>query len=357
MAEINMSLKINILYNLILFFVDIAVLLWLTRKQTRWAIGAGVGLFALAGLFFAAFLGESLFGIARLMSYGIFLHGLIISIGLAIALYRSFQKIAIASAVLAVIIGGIGLDAFAIEPYWLQVSHVQISTPKLEKPLKILVLADFQTDVWGDYQRQALRTAINQKADLILLPGDYIQVYNSPDREKLRQNLNSFLKEINFDAKLGVYAVKGDQEFYEGWPHIFDGLPVTVFQDSRTVPLTKLCITGLTLNDSRNPQLKILECGSKFHIVFGHAPDFALGNINADLLVAGHTHGGQVRLPFIGPAIKMSRVPRKWAAGVTDIGDGRTLIVSRGVGMERGVAPRLRFLCRPELVVIDLLPI
>jgi predicted MPP superfamily phosphohydrolase len=42
---------------------------------------------------------------------------------------------------------------------------------------------------------------------------------------------------------------------------------------------------------------------------------------------------------------------------MTDLGNGRKLVVSRGIGMERGGAPRLRFLCRPEVIVIDLLPL
>jgi hypothetical protein len=94
----------------------------------------------------------------------------------------------------------------------------------------------------------------------------------------------------------------------------------------------------------------------QFHIIVGHCPNFALGDVKADLLVAGHCHGGQVRLPGIGPLLTLSRVPRSWAAGVTRLADGKTLIVSRGVGMERGAAPRLRFLCRPELVFIDIVP-
>jgi len=63
-----------------------------------------------------------------------------------------------------------------------------------------------------------------------------------------------------------------------------------------------------------------------------------------------------VQLPFIGPLMTLTAVPRAWASGVTTIAPGKTLVVSRGIGMERGHAPRLRFLCRPEVVVIDLLP-
>ena len=85
-------------------------------------------------------------------------------------------------------------------------------------------------------------------------------------------------------------------------------------------------------------------------------PNFALGQVQADLLVAGHTHGGQVQLPLIGPMVVNCRIPHRWAAGFTDLRGGGKLLVSRGIGMERGYAPRLRFLCRPELVVIDLTP-
>ena len=88
----------------------------------------------------------------------------------------------------------------------------------------------------------------------------------------------------------------------------------------------------------------------------GHTPDFSLGQVEAELLIAGHTHGGQVQLPFLGPLFTLSQVPRSWASGVTLIAPDRHLIVSRGVGMERGNAPRMRFLCRPELLIIDLVP-
>ncbi len=88
--------------------------------------------------------------------------------------------------------------------------------------------------------------------------------------------------------------------------------------------------------------------------MLGHAPNFALGEIQADLLVTAHTHGGQVRFPFIGPIITHCRIPHRWAAGLTVLPGGARLLVCRGIGMERGSAPPMRFLCRPELMVIDL---
>jgi len=117
----------------------------------------------------------------------------------------------------------------------------------------------------------------------------------------------------------------------------------------------ELVITGLSFSDSGRRNLRIPERDG-FHIVFGHLPNFALGDVSADLLVAGHTHGGQVRIPGFGPLLTLSLVPRSWAAGRTELEGGRTLIVSRGIGLERGYAPRVRLFCRPEIVILDLLP-
>jgi predicted MPP superfamily phosphohydrolase len=52
----------------------------------------------------------------------------------------------------------------------------------------------------------------------------------------------------------------------------------------------------------------------------------------------------------------LARVRRSWASGLNEIRPGQHLFVSRGIGMERANAPRLRFLCRPELAIIDVLP-
>jgi uncharacterized protein len=71
-----------------------------------------------------------------------------------------------------------------------------------------------------------------------------------------------------------------------------------------------------------------------------------------DLVLAGHTHGGQVVLPLLGPPHTAIRLPRRYAGGLNDYG-GIALHVSRGIGMERGFAPPVRFLCPPEVCVVD----
>lgn len=64
----------------------------------------------------------------------------------------------------------------------------------------------------------------------------------------------------------------------------------------------------------------------------------------------------EIGLAGIGPMITHAAVPHTWVAGLTELPDGGRLLVSRGIGVERGHAPPMRFLCRPELMVIDLTP-
>lgn len=72
-----------------------------------------------------------------------------------------------------------------------------------------------------------------------------------------------------------------------------------------------------------------------------------------DLVVAGHTHGGQVVVPGFGPLITLSHVPRHIAAGGLHEMDGNRIYVSRGAGSEQGQAPRLRLFCPPEVSILE----
>jgi predicted MPP superfamily phosphohydrolase len=351
-------------YNLLMLGVDAAVFALLWCKRTA---GAWLGVMICAGLIaliLAVGLAAGRFGMVRLVAFGLFLHGVIILAGAAAILAEAAGKTAVCSAALALVLVVVAVDAFLIEPTWLEVSHVELTSPKLDRPVRIVVLADLQTDQLGDYERRVLKRVLEEKPDLILLAGDYLDV-RRPRWEDLRSRTNAFLKEIDFDAPEGVFAIKGNIDAGHPWARLFDGLPIVVIHDTRSFGVAGLRLTCLSERDSFNPRLAIPAADhtadhtagpDRFHLVLGHSPDFALGRIEADLLVAGHTHGGQVRLPLVGALTTGCRVPRSWAAGRTDLPGGGILLVSRGTGMERGDAPRLRFLCRPELLVIDLKP-
>jgi predicted MPP superfamily phosphohydrolase len=342
------------LYNLLMAAVDVAVVVFLRKRRSGAAFCAAMLAAGGAAVVLAGALGEDGFGVMRLAAYGLFLHAVVLLIASAVLLRRVRKLLAAGSGMAAAVLLLVAGDAFLIEPTWLEVTHRQIASPKIGRPVRIVVLADLQTDRFGTYERRVLDRVMQERPDLVLLAGDYVQRGGQEGEEVARQ-INAYLRKIRLDAPLGVFAVRGNVDGDLG--PLFAGLPVTVVESTESFEPGPLRLTCLAYEDSRNTSLEITRGGSsRFHLVLGHVPNFALGRIDADLLVAGHTHGGQVRLPLAGPLLTLSRVPRSWAAGLTDLPGGGKLLVSRGVGMERGHAPRLRFCCRPELAVIDLAP-
>jgi len=72
-----------------------------------------------------------------------------------------------------------------------------------------------------------------------------------------------------------------------------------------------------------------------------------------DLFCAGHTHGGQVALPFYGAIMTLSKYGKRYEAGLYRL--ARTwMYVNRGIGLEGGSAPRVRFCARPENTVVEI---
>lgn len=345
-------------FHLILGCADIFAL-WILKRNPK---ARTVLLLAFTWTAAMGFLGITLglepFFMMRLWCYGLFVHLPIVLICSSVILWRAKSpKLSALLAFGAAAFIMVAVDAFFIEPEWLEVTQRQVVVEKLVAPVRVAIVADLQTDYFGDYQRDALARCMAAKPDLILFAGDYVQVHRDEEWAPLRRALNNYLREINFSAPLGVYAVHGNTDHPE-WASLFDGLPITCLAETQTVDLGNIDLTGLGIWDSFAWSLELPRpTTDKFHIVLGHAPDFARSEgVDGDFLVAGHTHGGQIQLPLIGPVMTASSVPRKWAVGLTEIGDNKRLLVSRGIGMERGNAPRLRFLCRPELAIVDLVP-
>jgi len=248
----------------------------------------------------------------------------------------------------------LALDGVLLEPRWLDTSVHRVEAQGLARPLRIALLADLQTDHPGAWEQRVLQATARAEPDLLLLAGDYLQLEEGEPYQEAVRALQAAFRDAALAPALGAYAVRGDID-PDGWEAIFEPLGFHADEQTVTRSLGPLVLTSLSLEASRSSEPPI-AAQDRFHVVVGHAPDFALATPPADLLLAGHIHGGQVRLPFLGPPLTLSRVPTAWSAGRTEIPGGGTLIVSRGLGLERGDAPRLRINCRPELVIIDLVP-
>ncbi|MBX3313022.1 MAG: metallophosphoesterase [Actinobacteria bacterium] len=256
-----------------------------------------------------------------------------------------------------------GVYATHIEPTWLRVDHhdVAIAPERAgEDPLTIAVLADIQTSDVGSYEHRAVREAMAAEPDLVLLPGDLFQGDRSAaDTAAMRE----LLEELH--APGGVYFVQGDSE-HGDYHDLVAGTGVTVLDDrvveisigDRTVRIggTRLDYQSKGAEEVRQSLLATADDGA-ITILLGHRPDTALmlpSNSRVDLTVAGHTHGGQIVVPFYGPLVTMSDVPRDVARGGVGEIDGNRILVSPGIGLERGHAPQVRFGNRPAVAIVTL---
>jgi uncharacterized protein len=351
-------------YQTVIGFNTLAILfvlaaLWLLHRHkssrpgvTMAVLGLCLGVFSFFG---AALSPTDLFGKLQLLAFGLIIHCNVFLLGASYLLLKQTRGIALVCGSLALVLIAIGIYSLFIEPHWLEISRVSVPASSLKTPFRVALIADIQTEMPGPYEEGALRKAQAEEPDLVLLLGDYIQASGSDRYTTACKAFNKMLRDVKLEAPLGVHAVRGNVDRSDIRHWYFADLAVSTYENTRTVDLGPLALTGLSWEDSLNRHLS-LEPRKKFHIVFGHHPDFSMGEVKADLLLAGHTHGGQVRLPFIGPILTLSWVPRAWAAGLTKLRPYKTLIVSRGIGMERGNAPEMRFLCRPEIVIVDLIP-
>ena len=253
-----------------------------------------------------------------------------------------------------------------VEPYQLRLEQADVPLPPArapQPPLRIGVLADLQCTEVGDHEHEAVDTLMAQRPDLILLPGDVQQVFSPEEFAALEPPLRALLAEL--DAPLGVFMVLGNCDTREGAQRLLAGTRVQLLIDE-TVHLQRagrgLALCGLTLGiggPAAHAALDELEAApeGELRLVLAHYPDAALQlqpGTRVDLVIAGHTHGGQVRLPWFGPLITLSHVPREVAGGGLHALNGTQVYVSRGVGVERGNAPRIRFNCPPEVSLLTL---
>jgi predicted MPP superfamily phosphohydrolase len=259
------------------------------------------------------------------------------------------------------------VQAYRIEPRQLVVRrHVLDQRAERDQGagIRILHITDIQTPIIGAHEERALRTGLSQRPDLIVLTGDYVQdSLGRRTEERAAHDLRALLGRIDFDAPLGVFATEGDV----GPPcrEVFLGTKVRCLTDESaliTLPNGEsVKITGLSRGRGRerNPAVLAGLIGrgrgprGDHRIVISHSPDFVDSlPEQVDLVLAGHTHGGQFVLPLFGPIVTASRLPRRYAGDLNDY-RGTPLHVSRGVGMERGFAPPVRFLCPPEICLLD----
>lgn len=259
------------------------------------------------------------------------------------------------------------LYAMFVEPYWLEVTHTVLQTNKISagsKGFRIAHISDVHSDPIERIEDKLPAAIAAEKPDIIVFSGDCL---NSPE------GLPIFKKMIAATSKIApTFVVRGNWDaWYWNKLDLFGGSSaIELNGDTRDLDLNgvPVSITGFPVMSEHNTDpvggsdavataLANVTSKGKFSVFLYHYPDLIeeVSNANVDLYCAGHTHGGQVRLPFYGALVTLSKFGKQYEAGEYHRGE-TTLYVNRGIGMEGGIAPRIRFLCRPELAIIDVLP-
>jgi len=302
----------------------------------------------------------------RLLGQAIF--GEAILLALVLAVWHQKAACRCRAAVLSGITLGLTVvyvDAYHVEPQMLRVRRYFVDRTggaSRATALRILHISDIHASAIGPHEERALRAGLEHHPDLIVLTGDYVQDdLGRPTEDQTQRDLRALMAAINFEAPLGVFATDGDVG--PSCREVFEGTNTRCLVDETAVVMSPggdtLAITGLSRDHGRGrdptwfARLTAQGPRTNHRIFISHAPDFVDAvREPADLVLAGHTHGGQVVVPFLGPLRTASRLPRLFAGGLHDYW-GIPLHVSRGVGMERAFTVPVRFLCPPEISVLD----
>ncbi|MGH7483234.1 MAG: metallophosphoesterase [Longimicrobiales bacterium] len=247
-----------------------------------------------------------------------------------------------------------------IEPRWLQLRHVRIHIRGLATPLEGLRLA-LLTDLHVGrgtslgLVRRAATLVMRARPDLIALTGD-LTTDNATGFEHVLGALDAL------HAPLGVWAVPGNHDYIVGidaWRRQVGRHPVIRDLTNRAQLLdvggARLCVAGVDDYYMGAPRLALPPLETRdATILLAHTPDQAERSRRAydavDLILSGHTHGGQIRLPLLGSPVTSAHYGELYDAGVRRR-PWTQVYISRGVGT---IGAPARFFARPEVSIIEL---
>ncbi len=258
------------------------------------------------------------------------------------------------------------LYGFFVEPKTLSVRHVEIISETWQgSPLKIGLMADIHVGGWHVDAERAWRLSekLNDLTpDIVLLAGDFINGHVPKTLRTGQENLEieQGIKNLGkLSAPLGVYAVLGNHDAWYGEEQIrslLGNANIGILDNQNSLIKSEkfqFCLIGLadSLTGIRDTTV-FADCAAGNDIIaFMHSPDsFYLLRSDTDLALAGHTHGGQINIPFIGRRITSTIAGRKYAYGRIDLG-GIQAFVTAGIGTS--ILPA-RFRAPPEIVLITL---
>jgi hypothetical protein len=285
------------------------------------------------------------------------------SLGKTVFTRRNFLWLAAGSA------AGMAFYAGEISRHELEIVYSTVTLPRLPDPFagfKIVQISDFHFQEYTEAAFvEAVVRRVNEVApDLVVLTGDFVS--SNPLPRRLSAGMSYHCAEILGRIQCPLrYAILGNHDGLVGARVVTDALlthaipvlansSVALERDGRRLWLAGIqdALEGrpnlaAALPAGRNPDPEPL-------ILLAHEPDFADYAIGRQisLVLSGHTHGGQVRIPFLPPLL-LPEMGTRYVEGLFRLRDGMQLYVNRGIG---AVNLPFRFRCPPEISVITLQP-
>lgn len=252
-----------------------------------------------------------------------------------------------------------------IEPRMLRVNRVTIASPDIPKSFNGISITQFSDTHLGHHytieQFKELISKVNElNSDLVFFTGDLI---DEPNRYDSLEAVAPILQDIR--APLGKYAIYGNHDHggygSEMYKKMMEQSNFKILMNQHTTIKSSenesIVIAGLDDLMLGKPDIDLTLEGiptDQFIILMAHEPDVAdeVSTRKAvNLQVSGHSHGGQVQIPFIGPLITPPYAV-KYVEGFYELPDtGMTLYVNRGIGTTR---EPYRFFSIPEITVFTL---
>lgn len=255
---------------------------------------------------------------------------------------------------------GAAVGGGKLEAEDLVVTRTNVTLPRLPKSgngIKIGFLSDFHADYPGAVHRveRAARMLMAENPDITIVGGDYISDHLARDFLPATMEALSSLT----TAPRGAYAIMGNHDCWSGTKELAAKLlerkGFTVL-NNRSEPFPGVpgaYIVGL--DDAWCGYMDVAQAlkdvpRNAFKLVALHEPDFAdsIGE-GFDLQLSGHSHGGQVRIPFL-PVIQVPKYSRKYPEGLQHA-KNHLVYTTRGIGM---VGPQVRTFCAPEVTILTL---
>ena len=255
-----------------------------------------------------------------------------------------------------------------VEPQMITVTEKVISHP-LGSPVKIAVISDIHVGAYKEeeFVERVVKRTNALLPDIVVLPGDFILNHDS--------DLNDLRPLKNLRTTMGTYAVLGNHDVgeyetllgkrYTGTDRgerissALSALGVTMLRNESkilTLPHGKIAIAGIDDIWTGHADLTSALAGidpTVYTVLLSHNPSVIdeAESLGAHLIISGHTHGGQVRIPGFGPLSKLpTSLGQEYDQGIFEIDDDTTLAITRGIGES---SARTRLFATPEILLLQ----